>query len=99
MFVMENYTPAQQFCFDYLMVADNDFEMYQDLVEKARICSLRELSEDMQNEYECLAEQVCELVEEKISPTASLLMAQLLKGWGSKPFDLIAGQLKERVGE
>lgn len=96
---MENTTPAQQFCYDFLLVADNDFEMYSDLREKAQICSLRELSEDIQNEYEFLAEQVCELVSEKISPTASLLMAQLLKGWGSTPFDLIAGVLKERVGK
>lgn len=99
MFIMENTTPAQQFCYDFLLVADNDFEMYQDLAEKAQTCSLRELSEDIQNEYEFLAEQVCELVEEKISPTASLLMSQLLKGWGVAPFDLIARQLKDRVGE
>jgi hypothetical protein len=36
-----------------------------------------------------------ELVEEKISDTASLFIAQMLQGQGSTPFDIIARRVIE----
>ena len=99
MYITENTTPAQQFCYDFLLVADNDFEFYTELREEAQNLSRVELSDKLREEYENLAEQVCELVEENISEVASCLMAQLLRGWGVRPFDLIAKELKERAGE
>jgi hypothetical protein len=54
-----------------------------------------ELSDKLRDEWETLAEQVTELVTDKISPIAGLLIAQLLQGQGTLPFDLIARELRE----
>jgi hypothetical protein len=57
--------------------------------------SVVQLSDLLRNDWEMLAEQVTELVTEKISEIAGLLIAQVLQGQGSLPFDLIAKQLRE----
>ena len=46
-------------------------------------------------ERQALAKQVSELVEEKISETAGLFIREILQGWGSYPFDLIARRVLE----
>ena len=81
---------ADQFATDWLLVAENDYSTYTALMEEAQDKSVSELSDSLRSDYEYLAEQVVELVEEKISPEASLLIAQLLQGQGSLPFDIIA---------
>ena len=92
---------AQQFADDFLLVAMNDYDTYSELREKARNNDTITLADKLREEWELLAEQVTELVEEKISPTASLFIAQMLKGQGQLPFDLIArevmAQMKEEV--
>jgi hypothetical protein len=92
---------AQQFADDFLLVAMNDYDTYNELREKARNNDTITLADKLREEWELLAEQVTELVEEKISPTASLFIAQMLKGQGQLPFDLIArevmAQMKEEV--
>ena len=87
---------AQQFADDFLLVADNDYEFYTELKEEASTSEVVQLSDILRDDYERLIEQVIELVEENISPVASLLVAQLLQGQGSLPFDLIARELKGR---
>lgn len=87
---------AEQFAEDFLLVADNDYEMYLGLKADAESLEMVELSDSLRNEWEILAEQVTELVKEKISDTAGLMIAQLLQGQGSLPFDLIAKELKGR---
>jgi CRISPR/Cas system-associated exonuclease Cas4 (RecB family) len=87
---------AEQFAQDFLLVMMNDYEAYTELMDDTKKSeSMVELSENLREEYETLTAQIVELVEEKVSPIASLLIAQLLQGQGSLPFDLIAKQLKE----
>lgn len=87
---------AEQFKEDFLLVMLNDYEAYSELMDDTKKSELMvELSDKLREEYETLTAQIVELVEEKVSPIASLLVAQLLQGQGSLPFDLIAKQLRE----
>lgn len=87
---------AQQFADDFTLVMMNDYEAYTELMADTKSSnSMEELSDKLRDEYETLAAQIVELVEDKVSPIASLLIAQLLQGQGSLPFDLIAKQLRE----
>ena len=87
---------AEQFANDFTLVMLNDYEAYTELMDDTKKSeSMVELSEKLREEYETLTAQIVELVEERVSPIASLLIAQLLQGQGSLPFDLIAKQLKE----
>lgn len=89
---------AQQFADDFLLVMLNDYEAYSELMDDTRNTgSMVELSDKLREEYETLTAQIVELVEEEVSPIASLLIAQLLQGQGSLPFDLIAKQLREEA--
>jgi hypothetical protein len=81
---------AEQFAEDFLLVAENDFGMYSDLRQEAEGATVSQLSDQVRSNYEHLTEQVCDLVAEHISPTARDLIAQLLQGQGSLPFDIIA---------
>lgn len=94
--VTDNRTvTAEQFAEDFLLVMMNDYDAYSELMNDTKSSeSMVELSDKLRNEYETLIEQIVELVEDKVSPIASLLIAQLLQGQGSLPFDLIAKQLK-----
>lgn len=90
-------TVAEQFAEDFLLVMENDFDAYTELRQTAKESEgIAQLSDTLRDEYETLTAQVVELVEEHISPIASLLMAQLLQGQGSLPFDLIAKHLLEK---
>lgn len=87
---------AQQFANDFTLVMLNDYEAYTELMTDTKNSeSMVELSDKLREEYETLTAQIVELVEDKVSPIASLLVAQLLQGQGSLPFDLIAKQLRE----
>lgn len=89
---------AEQFAQDFLLVMLNDYEAYSEIMDDTRNTgSMVELSDKLREEYETLTAQVVELVEDSISPIASLLVAQLLQGQGSLPFDLIAKQLREEA--
>jgi hypothetical protein len=84
---------AAQFAQDWLLVAMNDSNSYQYLQEDKQL-PLAQLSDKLRNEWEDLVQQVVELVEEKISDSASLYVAQILGGQGSLPFDIIAMEIK-----
>jgi hypothetical protein len=89
---------AQQFADDFLLVMTNDYEAYTELMADTKNSeSMVELYDKLREEYETLTAQIVELVEDKVSPIASLLVAQLLQGQGSLPFDLIAKQLREEA--
>lgn len=89
---------AEQFAQDFLLVMLNDYEAYSELMDDTKKSeSIAELSDKLREEYETLTAQIVELVEEEVSPIASLLVAQLLQGQGSLPFDLIAKQLREDI--
>jgi hypothetical protein len=75
---------------------ENDYEAYTELMADVKDSQgIVQLSETLRGEWETLAEQVTELVTEQISEVAGLLIAQIIKGQGSLPFDLIAKQLRE----
>ena len=87
---------AEQFKQDFLLVMENDYEAYTELMADVKNTEgIVQLSDTLRGEWETLAEQVTELVTEQISEIAGLLIAQLLQGQGSLPFDLIAKQLRE----
>jgi hypothetical protein len=91
-------TVAEQFANNWLLVAENDYETYRELLE-IEGDNVATISDKLREEWEYLAEQVTELVEREISPTASLFIAQMLQGQGSLPFDLIARRVIElKVG-
>jgi hypothetical protein len=87
---------AEQFKDDFLLVMMNDYEAYTELMGDTKASdSIVQLSDTLRGEWETLAEQVTEIVTEQVSEIAGLLIAQLLQGQGSLPFDLIAKQLRE----
>jgi hypothetical protein len=74
----------------------NDYEAYTELMDDTKNSEgIVQLSDTLRGEWETLAEQVSEIVTEQVSEIAGLLIAQLLQGQGSLPFDLIAKQLRE----
>jgi hypothetical protein len=87
---------AEQFKEDFLLVMMNDYEAYTELMDDTKNSEgIVQLSDTLRGEWETLAEQVTEIVTEQVSEIAGLLIAQLLQGQGSLPFDLIAKQLRE----
>jgi hypothetical protein len=87
---------AQQFADDFWLVMQNDYDAYTELMADVKNTEgIAQLSDTLRDEWETLAEQVTELVTEQISEIAGLLIAQIIKGQGSLPFDLIAKQLRE----
>ena len=84
---------AQQFADEWLLVAMNDYDTYRELMEEAEEGDTIALADKLREEWETLAEQVTELVADKISPTASLFIGQWLQGQGQLPFDLIAREV------
>jgi hypothetical protein len=92
-------TLAEQFANEWLLVAMNDYDTYRELMEEAEEGNTIALADKLREEWETLAEQVTELVAEKISPTASLFIGQWLQGQGQLPFDLIAREvMASKVG-
>ncbi len=84
---------AEQFANDWLLVTENDRDSYEQLKESAQEAdNIVALSDVLREEWENLAEQVTELVRDRIGETASLFIAQMLQGQGSLPFDIIARQ-------
>lgn len=93
-------TPAEQFAEDYLLVVENDYEAYSEMM--GYICetdSVAELSDRLRNEYEALTEAVTAIMENRFSPVAVMLISQLLNYWGSTPFDIIARRVMEQKKE
>ena len=89
---------AEQFANDWLLVAENDFNSYRELLEMDGD-NVATISDQLREEWEQLTEQVVELVEENISPIAGLFIAQMLQGQGSTPFDIIARRVLEMKEE
>lgn len=84
---------SQWFADNWLLVAENDRESYDTMTETSKGSTLVELSDAIRLSWESLAEDTTELVAEYLSPSASLFISQILQGWGSLPFDLIAKQV------
>ena len=93
---------AHYFAEEWLLVTENEAELTERLYESAKEALESEtpvavLGDQLREEWERLAEQVKDLVTEQISEVAGLYIAQMLQGWGTYPFDIIARQTIERV--
>lgn len=90
---------ARNFANEWLDVAMNDYDSYTQLMNDTCALDNIQLADKLRNDWEDLAEQVTELVEEHISPTAALFIGQWLKGQGILPFDLIARDARNKYEE
>ena len=85
---------------EWMIVTENTHDQAEQLYREAREAeSMVELSEKLRDEWETFAHQVTDLVEEHLGEPACLYVGQLLKGWGTYPFDIIARRAIEKVRE
>ena len=91
---------SQWFADNWLLVAENDRDSYEQLnasAEEAKtadtLSPLVYLSDELRLGWESITEDATELIAEHLSPTAALFISQILQGWGTLPFDLIAKQV------
>lgn len=95
---------AHHFADEWLLVTENTREQAEELYRDAKEALESEtpvavLGDQLREEWEQLAEQVKDLVTEQISETAGLYISQMLQGWGTYPFDIIARRAIEQVKE
>ncbi len=88
------------FATEWLMVAENDRESYEQLQENAKESeNVVALSDVLREDWERLAEQVTDLVNEQISETAGLFISQIdLKDKKMSGFDFTCRYLKDVPG-
>lgn len=81
-----------QFAEDYIMVVDNDFNAYTEIMEKqnTKAGNMSGLSDELREEFETYISQVVERERENGHEVGALLISQMLIGWGASSFDLIA---------
>lgn len=95
---------AHNFADEWLMVTENTEDLHKLFYSRAleslkSVTPVATLGDQLQGEWERLAERVTNLVSEQISEGAGLYVGQMLQGWGSYPFDIIARHAIERVNE
>lgn len=84
-------TLRQQFVQDYLLVSDNDFTAYTNHKRIARECeTVIQMGEKLQAMFEDSIAGVVAQQKAKGNEYASLLIAQMLQGWGVTVFEDIA---------
>ena len=86
---------------DYLVVADNIYDTHTYMQRVTEELSLVELSDALREHYEYLTECVAKMMKDswKFTEFDRMLIMQLTQGWGSRPFDVIAKELKSRQEE
>lgn len=99
-------TASEQFANDYLMVAENDYQAWSELLDAARDnSSVPALSDILREHWEKMIEKVFTSLKRERDDQTALddyqldLLRQMLNGWGSTPFDAIARVVLERAGE
>lgn len=85
-------TARDQFAHDYLMVVDNDQEAYREALDIAREAggSVSKASDKFREQFEGYISQVVERERELGNTIGADLIGQMLIGFGSNPFDIIA---------
>lgn len=85
-------TAMFQFAEDYIMVVDNDFNAYTEIMDKqnTKAGNMSGLSDELREEFETYISQVVEREKENGHEVGALLISQMLIGWGASSFDLIA---------
>jgi len=89
---MQETTARHQFASDYALVIDNDQEGYSQALDIAReACgSVSKASDKYREQFEEAISQVVERERENGNELIANLIGQMLIGFGSAPFDLIA---------
>lgn len=88
---------AEWFADTWLLVAENDFEMWSELRDDAQGKTVAELSDLLREEYEKVAEETIDFVEDKNK--FGWFLREFLQGWGSAPFDIIAKRVLDTLKE
>jgi hypothetical protein len=85
-------TARHQFANDFMMVVDNNQDAYRNALDTVRACgsSVPKVSDTMRKNFEAYISQVVERERELGNDAGADLIAELLIGWGSDPFDDIA---------
>jgi len=93
---METATKASdQFISDFLMVAENDYSTYQYARKMVAKKGVLGASEKIQEDFENWISQLATDEEERGNEVGSLLLRQLLIGWGADAFLQIALRFQE----
>ena len=83
---------TDQFVHDYTLVIDNDFTAWREVMDIVRGSNrdLVTVSEKLREEFEQYIGEVSERESELGNEVGSMLIRQMLFGWGSASFDAIA---------
>ena len=93
----EDRTPQGQFVSDFLMVAENDYSTYQYAKKMVSKKGVLGASEKIQGDFENWISQLATDENEKGNEFGSLLLRQLLIGWGADSFYQIAKRFEEEI--
>lgn len=100
---METTTPTarEQFFNDYVLVVDNEKEQFEDILgrENTRTGSVSGLSDELREEFETYISQVADRESEAGHAIGSMLIREMLIGFGSGVFDDIARHYIEKLEE
>lgn len=100
---METTTPTarEQFFYDYTLVIDNEQERFEDILgrESTRTGSISGLSDELREEFETYISQVADRESEAGREVGSMLIREMLIGFGSAVFDDIARHYIEKLEE
>ena len=89
-------TQAQeQFVWDFLLVSENDYDTYMDYTSLVKSEGVAKSAEIIQEQFENWVSELAEQEEERGNAYGSLLLKQLLIGWGSDSFYKIAKNFAE----
>lgn len=95
---METIVKAQeQFIEDFLLVSENDYDTYMELIFQIKTKGVAETAEKIQEEFENWISGLAEAEDDRGNPYGSLMLKQLLIGWGSDTFFKIAKRFEESV--
>jgi hypothetical protein len=89
---MQELSAREQFAQDYTLVVDNNGEAYSQALDIAREAGGRiaTASDKFKEQFENAISQVIERERENGNQLIADLMSELLLGFGSAPFDIIA---------
>ena len=96
-------TAVDQFVDDYLLVLENDRDGWHDLLEVAKEFNgdVSALADRLRSDWDDYVDQVAELAVKSwgTDAPATLLIRQMLGGWGDLPHRRIAAHLIDRINE
>jgi len=96
-----NATAREQFVSDYCLVVDNEQEQFEDILgrKSTRAGNVSGLSDELREEFETYISQVAERESEAGREVGSMLIREMLIGFGSAVFDDIARHYIEKLEE